>query len=188
MVELKAIETEYNGYKFRSRLEARWAVFFDAIGIKYEYEAEGYDLGKAGWYLPDFWLPGMDMFIEVKGQKPTAEEIRKCQELSTQSGKKVGMVFYEFCCFELCEIRGEIQKKGDNLVFFPGRAENEYFTGSSFKCCEVCAAIFYHWGFDECCPSCIDLVGDTYTARRKLKAAYTKAKQARFEHGEPGGE
>lgn len=29
---IKAIETEYDGHKFRSRLEARWAVFFNAIG------------------------------------------------------------------------------------------------------------------------------------------------------------
>ena len=35
---LKAIETEYKGYRFRSRLEARWAVFFDACGVKWEYE------------------------------------------------------------------------------------------------------------------------------------------------------
>lgn len=26
---IKAIDTIYKGYKFRSRLEARWAVFFD---------------------------------------------------------------------------------------------------------------------------------------------------------------
>ena len=29
---IKAIPTEYKGYRFRSRLEARWAVFFDACG------------------------------------------------------------------------------------------------------------------------------------------------------------
>ena len=40
----KAIETVYNGYRFRSRLEARWAVFFDALGVKYEYEAEGFEM------------------------------------------------------------------------------------------------------------------------------------------------
>ena len=28
---IKPIETKYNGYRFRSRLEARWAVFFDMI-------------------------------------------------------------------------------------------------------------------------------------------------------------
>ena len=63
---IKAIETKYKGYRFRSRLEARWAVFFDAMGIKYEYEKEGYDLGELGWYLPDFWLPEFEMFIEIK--------------------------------------------------------------------------------------------------------------------------
>lgn len=44
MSEIKSIETYYNGYRFRSRLEARWAVFFDAAGIKYEYEPEGFEL------------------------------------------------------------------------------------------------------------------------------------------------
>ncbi len=41
---LKAIDTEYNGYRFRSRLEARWAVFFDTLGMPYMYEPEGFDL------------------------------------------------------------------------------------------------------------------------------------------------
>jgi hypothetical protein len=36
------------------RLEARWAVFFDALGIRYEYEKE-FDLA-CTHYLPDFWL------------------------------------------------------------------------------------------------------------------------------------
>jgi hypothetical protein len=55
MNKIKPIDTIYNGYKFRSRLEARWAVFFDALSIKYEYEKEGYELSN-GRYLPDFWL------------------------------------------------------------------------------------------------------------------------------------
>jgi hypothetical protein len=69
-MKLKAIDTEYKGYLFRSRLEARWAVFFDALGIKWEYEKEGYDLGELGWYLPDFYLTnlvGDIWFGEVKG-------------------------------------------------------------------------------------------------------------------------
>lgn len=64
---LKAIETRYQGCLFRSRLEARWAVFFDALEIPWEYEKEGYDLGEAGWYLPDFWLPQQQCFFEAKG-------------------------------------------------------------------------------------------------------------------------
>ena len=38
MSELKAIETEYRGYRFRSRLEARWAVFFDVCKVKWEHK------------------------------------------------------------------------------------------------------------------------------------------------------
>ena len=54
---IKAIETEYNGYKFRSRLEARWAVFFDALGVFYEYEPEGFQIDDSTYYLPDFYIP-----------------------------------------------------------------------------------------------------------------------------------
>lgn len=55
MTEIKAIPTRYKGYHFRSRLEARWAVFFDALGIKWEYEKEGYETPH-GYYLPDFYI------------------------------------------------------------------------------------------------------------------------------------
>lgn len=71
---MKAIETVYNGYRFRSRLEARWAVFFDAMGIKYIYEPEGFELELYDndelitlRYLPDFYLPEYKLFAEVKG-------------------------------------------------------------------------------------------------------------------------
>ena len=60
---IEVIETSYKGYRFRSRTEARWAVFFDALGIVWEYEMEGYKLGKEGWYLPDFWLPQYEIYI-----------------------------------------------------------------------------------------------------------------------------
>ena len=70
---MKAIETNYKGYRFRSRLEARWAVFFNALGIKWEYEPEGYVLDDGLCYLPDFKLHGFvgrangDIYVEVKG-------------------------------------------------------------------------------------------------------------------------
>src|SRR5699024_1000503 len=63
---MKAIQTKYNGYHFRSRLEARWAIFFDALGIRYEYEAEGYVLEDGKYYLPDFWLPDLQALVEIK--------------------------------------------------------------------------------------------------------------------------
>lgn len=79
---IKAIETQYNGYRFRSRVEARWARFFDALGVKYEYEKEGYDLGDAGWYLPDFWLPQLGVWVEIKGADPTENEKIKASSLA----------------------------------------------------------------------------------------------------------
>ena len=71
--QIKAIETVYKGFRFRSRLEARWAVFFDQFGLRWEYEREGYDLDGVR-YLPDFWLPELRMHVEVKpGPRNIAE-------------------------------------------------------------------------------------------------------------------
>jgi hypothetical protein len=74
---IKAIETYYKGYRFRSRLEARWAVFFDAMGLRWEYEPQGFNLPDCSpeyndnvkWtkYLPDFLLPDLQCWCEVKG-------------------------------------------------------------------------------------------------------------------------
>lgn len=64
--KIKAIETKFDGHLFRSRLEARWAVVFKELGLIYEYESEGYDLGALGWYLPDFYLPSLKLWIETK--------------------------------------------------------------------------------------------------------------------------
>lgn len=60
------LETSYAGHRFRSRLEARWAVFFDTLGIPWLYEVEGYKVGD-GAYLPDFHLPQSRTWVEVKG-------------------------------------------------------------------------------------------------------------------------
>lgn len=72
--EIKPIETEYAGHRFRSRLEARWAVAFDLLCLQWRYEAEGYDLDGVR-YLPDFHLPvvaagvgGGGCHVEVKGE------------------------------------------------------------------------------------------------------------------------
>lgn len=85
---IKAIETQYKGYRFRSRLEARWAVFFDALGLNWAYETEGFDLGELGWYLPDFWIDwGTDdaWWIEIKAHANLSErEIGVAVELSQQ--------------------------------------------------------------------------------------------------------
>jgi hypothetical protein len=73
---MKAIETSYNNYKFRSRLEARWAVYFDVLNLEYVYEPEGYQEGNIR-YLPDFWLPMLECFAEVKPRPFTESEFDK---------------------------------------------------------------------------------------------------------------
>lgn len=80
---MKAIQTTYRGYRFRSRVEARYAVFFDALGLKWEYEKQGYAL-PSGPYLPDFWIREMDCWVEIKGEEPTSREKRLAQELSEE--------------------------------------------------------------------------------------------------------
>lgn len=80
-MDIKPIETEYNGYRFRSRLEARWAVFFDSAGIEYEYEPEGFELPDGKKYLPDFYLPSFNVYCEVKRDCPeTKEDIERCSK------------------------------------------------------------------------------------------------------------
>lgn len=90
---MKAIETVYNGYNFRSRLEARWALFLDMLEIPYQYEKEGYDLDHH-WYLPDFWLPEHNFWIEIKGEMPNpvythSEELQKAILLCEHTNKSV---------------------------------------------------------------------------------------------------
>lgn len=58
---IKAYPTVYRGRQYRSRLEARWAAFFDALGLRHEYEP--FDLGK---WSPDFLLPDINLLVEIK--------------------------------------------------------------------------------------------------------------------------
>lgn len=66
--DIKPIETRYAGCRFRSRLEARWCVFLDALDIKWLYEPQGFTVGGKP-YLPDFYLPEIDFWVEVKGDE-----------------------------------------------------------------------------------------------------------------------
>lgn len=68
---IKPIETNYRGYRFRSRLEARWAVFFDQLNLKWEYEPEGYRLANGQGYLPDFRVVSPQGNVTWYEVKPT---------------------------------------------------------------------------------------------------------------------
>lgn len=63
-MSFSAIPTRYMGVQFRSRLEARWAAFFDLLGWPWDYEP--IDLNG---YIPDFIVKpplDRDTLFEVK--------------------------------------------------------------------------------------------------------------------------
>lgn len=82
----------YNGTKFRSDLEGRWAVFFDALGIIWMYEIQTFEWrcsDKKIIYTPDFWLPQVSMWAEVKPKKFNDKEVQKAFLLAKESRKAV---------------------------------------------------------------------------------------------------
>ncbi|MFG3199875.1 hypothetical protein ACGFYT_27520 [Streptomyces sp. NPDC048208] len=76
---IEAIPTEYSGTTFRSRLEADWACTLDTQNILWEYEPEQITLPSGARYLPDFWLPEIGTWLEVKG--PATPRREKAVEL-----------------------------------------------------------------------------------------------------------
>lgn len=66
-MRIKSLNTKHSGYNFRSRLEARWAIYFEEMGWDdYLYEPQGFALENGDKYLPDFYLPNFKTFVEVK--------------------------------------------------------------------------------------------------------------------------
>ena len=156
---MKAIETIYNGYRFRSRLEARWAVFFDAMGLEYEYEPEGFELDGDLRYLPDFKLR-YGPYVEVKpgnGYIPTWDELLKVMVFSGYHPLIV--------VNGLPEPRGYAVLAQEHMGVYYHQAILFYFH----------KGIIGDWFF--CYP------GEEYDIP-ELVAACCAAKQARFEHGE----
>lgn len=169
MSEIKVIETVYNGYRFRSRLEARWAVFFDALNIHYDYEPEGFDLGEDGWYLPDFWLPQVKMWAEVKAGIFSSDEKDKCKALAKGTGWACLMLDGPPACRNYWAYEPEYDIEGmpelrDYIIFEGHRyweTEGRFF-GTTW-------AVDWEIIFLEECDG---------------EEAVAAARQARFEHGE----
>jgi len=168
---LKVIETIYKGYKFRSRLEARFAVFFDSLGIDWEYEIEGFVLDNGEWYLPDFYLPTFDngMWVEVKPKDFTEEEKERCRLLCKGTKKSVWLAAPkpDFICYEVFYydnhygyIEGDGIPNADQAEF-----ENRMFAMSAYGKTGGAINLEYR-----------NLVGE------RLKNAVLEARQARFEH------
>ncbi|GAA0258908.1 hypothetical protein [Pseudomonas rhodesiae] len=78
----------HQGYRLRSYTELLWARVLEAADIFYLYEP---DLVRVddGFYLPDFWLPNVGIYVEVKGDWPTEEEVRKADAVMARTGCEV---------------------------------------------------------------------------------------------------
>lgn len=169
---MRIIQTRYKGYKFRSRLEARWAVFFDTLGIEWDYEVEGFVLANGNCYLPDFFLKTFNggMYVEVKPKELTEEERSNCWQLCKDSGYGVWLAvgLPDFICYEVFYNQGGNVIDGDGIPLADqAEFENRMFAMSGYG--ETGGRINKQY---------VSLLGG------KLQYAIKKAKQARFEHGE----
>jgi hypothetical protein len=178
---IKPIETAYKGYRFRSRLEARWAVFFDSLNIIWEYEKEGYDLGDLGWYLPDFWLPTQRLWVEIKNDIPTDDEMKKLFKVAEETEARQAVILWSEDPFKI--INWSAESQGWYQVY---PVWDNYYMWCE---CPICKYIGIE--FEGRAPrlSCSCLDGDkeprTFNSV-KIKEAYVAARQARFEHGQFG--
>lgn len=177
---MKPIETVYCGYRFRSRLEARWAVFFDALGVKWEYEPEGYDLGDAGWYLPDFWLPDYSAFIEVKPVNPNPDELLKMRRLA--QGFAVDRNTTVYGLFAIGIPGQESTRFQTGFEMWP-TGEAPYCDGVDLVLCQYAIDKWGKGSFYN-----VNLAGGDDMAPREARdnGAYVAAKSARFGQGGRG--
>lgn len=171
---IKAIETIYKGYRFRSRLEARYAVFFDRLGIEWEYEFEGFILPNGSLYLPDFFLPTFNgsMFVEVKPKELTVEEREKCYQLCVGMETDVWLAVGTpaMRCYEVFYWNEGKVLEGDGIP----NADQAEFEDRMF------AMSAYGKPGQIINPEYRGLMGN------KLGFAVSEAGKARFEYGEKG--
>jgi hypothetical protein len=66
-VPFKQTSVVYNNILFRSSWEVGFVKWCDKNNIKFFYEPKAFDLGENKIYIPDFYLPEIDMWIEIKG-------------------------------------------------------------------------------------------------------------------------
>lgn len=129
---LKPIPTIYEGQRFRSRLEARWAIYMDALSVDYQYEAEALDLGDGLTYVPDFFLPSFPAWLEIKGEIRSDDAglliMRKAAALARLSGHPVILAFND-PLDQRCAVFG---RKG------------QMYAGSHFTICPRCGQLCIH--------------------------------------------
>lgn len=182
---IKAIETRFRGILFRSRIEARWAVFFEALEIPWLYEPEGFEL-PSGKYLPDFSLPRQKIWVEVKGGDFHGPTIH-LNELALASEQRVLLVAGSIPIFPKGETFPENELGQDwATLYFPSQdneSDDPWYWCRCIHCGEYGVQFQGRSERIECCPANAGR-GRRFTADEPtIKAAYDTARNRRFEHG-----
>lgn len=181
---IAAIQTNYAGCRFRSRIEARWAVFFDQLHMPWLYEPEGWQTMGAP-YLPDFYLPQPNLWFEVKGT-PTQLSSGTGQYESLALGTKRRVVL---AVGDIPRPDGDIYGDSGSAsfmeVFYPDGWDNYQAWCRCDKCGATDIQFMGRVGRNCRCyyPDDRKLGGERHP---DLLVAYTAARGARFEHGERG--
>lgn len=89
--EFKSHPTKYAGVLFRSRLEARWAAFFDVVGFGWEYEP----IDLKGW-TPDFRVSIPCGHSECNGEHVLLVEVKPYHSLEEFKGHKATKFYFGF--------------------------------------------------------------------------------------------
>lgn len=146
-IDLKPLPTVFAGVLFRSRLEARWAVFFENLGLRWEYEPEGFDLDGTN-YLPDFYLPELPAWVEVKPGTPDDRGRRKCGLLAKKVNCDVMVVYGPPSLKENTVAFGRPEEIGCEWSPVCSWAEDRKFPGMFWLLCDDCACSIGGWGED----------------------------------------
>lgn len=128
---LKPIPTLYRGVHYRSRLEARWGVFFTEMKIAFQYEPKSFRMDNDTYYLPDFFLTRVKRFCEVKPIPLSQYEISLCNQVTEQSRRDV-LALVGPPDFKEYGVAGD---PDDNVSLDTGQWKDYYYDENRFFTC-----------------------------------------------------
>jgi hypothetical protein len=137
----------YNGVRYRSSLEVTWVKFFDSLGVLYMYEPETFKT-RHGFYKPDFYLPHLEMYVEIKPSKPTTIELEKGQDVCSKTLKR--FLFQVGTPAEMWEIYDEI---GENYFDVGGFENNNVGFTTCSECGNVVVGMYLDGDYSGCCKN-----------------------------------
>lgn len=90
-----AIPTQYKGITMRSRFEANVARMFDLLGWPWDYEKHSFLLDNGNHYMPDFHIPDMETWVEVRGYGEAEQDVDLWYFATDLGYDDAGADFYE---------------------------------------------------------------------------------------------